>query len=399
MIPSRPPTPVLRPSGRPNRRIRLPARFRDELPAIPPPIVPQEVENEAAVDMDIEEEEAEMTKKPQAFKTHANSFGVYRTYSHGPPSIVPKGDISISDSVGIMGEPAQGNPWSALGSTNPDSPSPTKEHDNSTTPQTEEEPSYYPFQNASMFYLISWFYNACRTKSFQDLNVLVNEVFPKLKLSDFPSNFSAARELERMDKALAAAAELPFNASDGWIEGSVSIPLACDGVPHPSEGDAPTFTVDGIFYRRPLEVIKNAFSEPAAEKFHMFPYKEYWKPSKDSDRVERIISEVYTADLFNDEYETIAGKKRTGPNSDLEPVVAGVIFYSDSTHLTSFGNASLWPIYMYIGNQSKYVRGKPSEYAAHHVAYIPKVKDDQSFMFHLSNNGLYSARWQDRRIL
>jgi len=51
----------------------------------------------------------------------------------------------------------------------------------------------------------------------------------------------------------------------------------------------------------------------------------------------------------------------------------GMMIWSDSTHLTSFGTASLWPVYLYFGNQSKYTRAKPSEFAAHHLAYIPKV--------------------------
>ena len=28
---------------------------------------------------------------------------------------------------------------------------------------------------------------------------------------------------------------------------------------------------------------------------------------------------------------------------------------------------------MYFGNQSKYIQGKPTSFAAHHLAYIPKV--------------------------
>jgi len=62
-----------------------------------------------------------------------------------------------------------------------------------------------------------------------------------------------------------------------------------------------------------------------------------------------------------------------GPNAKLEPFIAGIIFYSDATHLTSFGTASLYPMYMYVGNQSQYTHAKPSEFTAHHIAYIPKV--------------------------
>jgi hypothetical protein len=77
---------------------------------------------------------------------------------------------------------------------------------------------------------------------------------------------------------------------------------------------------------------------------------------------------------------------REGPNSELEPFVAGIIFYSDATHLTNFGTTSLYPMYMYIANQSQYTRAKPSEFAAHHIAYIPKVFIFRYTIFFLLSN-------------
>ncbi|THG93149.1 hypothetical protein EW026_g8011 [Hermanssonia centrifuga] len=77
---------------------------------------------------------------------------------------------------------------------------------------------------------------------------------------------------------------------------------------------------------------------------------------------------------MNKEYEKI----RATPCADgcqLEIVVAAIMLWSDSTHLAQFGNASLWPIYAFFGNQSKYVRGKPTEFAAQHMAYIPSLPD------------------------
>jgi hypothetical protein len=50
-----------------------------------------------------------------------------------------------------------------------------------------------------------------------------------------------------------------------------------------------------------------------------------------------------------------------------------MMIWSDSTHLAEFGNASLWLIYLFFGNQSKYSRAKPNDFAAHHIAYMPKV--------------------------
>ena len=64
---------------------------------------------------------------------------------------------------------------------------------------------------------------------------------------------------------------------------------------------------------------------------------------------------------------------REGPNSELEPFVAGIHCYLDVTHLADFGTTSLYLMYMYIRNQSQFTPAKPSEFTAHHIAYIPKV--------------------------
>ena len=41
------------------------------------------------------------------------------------------------------------------------------------------------------------------------------------------------------------------------------------------------------------------------------------------------------------------------------------MFWSDATHLAQFGNASAWPIYLFFGNQSKYIQGCPNSGACH----------------------------------
>jgi hypothetical protein len=87
-----------------------------------------------------------------------------------------------------------------------------------------------------------------------------------------------------------------------------------------------------------LKVLKRAFTEPATEKTTSF--KEYWKPSEDEPE-ERIYSETFTGDVFNDEYEALRATLQEGPNAQLEPFFASIIFYSDATHLTSFGTAIL----------------------------------------------------------
>jgi hypothetical protein len=76
------------------------------------------------------------------------------------------------------------------------------------------------------------------------------------------------------------------------------------------------------------------------------------------------------ADYFLGQYEKIL---HTNPQKKHIPVVIGMMIWSDSTHLASFGTTSFWPIYLYFGNQSKYTHAKPSEFAPHHLAYISKI--------------------------
>jgi hypothetical protein len=190
--------------------------------------------------------------------------------------------------------------------------------------------------------------------------------------------FRAAKEAKRMDDYRRPihtnGSHHPTTFHDEWIEMSVCLSLPCDGVTHASEARAPKYEVKGLYYRRLLEVIKAGLAEPAAAKFHLFPFMEYWKPSSDEPE-ERIYSEVYTADYFLEQFQKLHPESQTNPGGRQRiPVIIGIMIYSDSTLLVNFGTASLWPIYLYFGNQSKYSRAKPSDFAAHHLAYIPKVQ-------------------------
>lgn len=219
-----------------------------------------------------------------------------------------------------------------------------------------------------------WFHGGSTMKSLTELDRLVNEVilaedFDKADLQ----GFRASKELERLDNYQGDPEDIrsSFSTADGWIETSVKIRLPADGVEHPSEECAPEFNVPGLFYRRPLEVLKTAFREASAEQFHLTPFETSFQASP-NEPAERVYSELYTSPAMINEHRKIASTPRVD-GCTLETVVASIMLWSDSTHLASFGTASLWPIYMYFGNQSKYVRGKPSCFAAHHLAYIPKV--------------------------
>ena len=298
-----------------------------------------------------------------SYQTSPNSYGVYRSYPSGCPSYTPDELYtldSVSDSttfaMSLGEESADTRPWwSPFGSSL----------------QSLHKDYFTPFLNASVFRLMHWFYNGSNTKSLTDLDQLVQTVIcaDDFKKEDF-ADFRASREAERLDKIDGPNSR--FSAEDGWIETSVKISLPAKGVSHASEVDAPQFELPGLFHRRLLQVIKASLQETAAKQFHLFPFHEFWQPSPHA-IPQRIYSELYSADAFLQEQERINAQPRE-PGCTLENVVVGIMLWSDSTHLTSFGNASLWPIYLHIGNLSKYTRSKPTSFAAHHLAYIPKVR-------------------------
>jgi len=352
---------------------RRPGPYQDELPAEPPSLMasatipdltpiesPQILHNPPA------QENTEVT-----FRSLPDKFGVFRVYPGGCPPYTPDELYTISDSVGSSNLateslPVTSRPWFT----------PRWSESESTDLQEDSVSDIAPFSNKSVFRLMSWYYNSSNIKSHGELDRLVNDVIlaPDFLPGDL-TGFRAAKEAKRMDnyrKSTPKHGSHPATTfHDEWIETSVCLSLPCDGVEHVSEADAPKFEVKGLYYRRLLEVIKAGLAESAAEKFHLFPFREYWKPSPDEPE-ERIYSEAYTSDFFLEQHEKMHYQSQTSGRR-LIPVLIGIMIWSDSTLLANFGTASLWPIYLYFGNQSKYSRAKPSDFAAHHLAYIPKV--------------------------
>ncbi|KIO27586.1 hypothetical protein M407DRAFT_23129 [Tulasnella calospora MUT 4182] len=93
----------------------------------------------------------------------------------------------------------------------------------------------------------------------------------------------------------------------------------------------------------------------------------------DNPDTRRVHDELYTSDAWIEEQARI--DQLSDIPDELPRAIAGLMFWSDATHLTQFGAAKMWPLYLYFGNQSKLLRGKPTAQASHHVAYIPSLPD------------------------
>lgn len=127
-----------------------------------------------------------------------------------------------------------------------------------------------------------------------------------------------------------------------------------------------------LYHRSLVDVIKEKVTDSHnAPRMHLDPYELLWKPVSRNKEV-RVHGELYTSTAFlkaHNELQDSPGE----PGCDLPRIVIGLMFSSDATHLTSFGQSKLWPCYLYVGNESKYRRCKPSSNLCSHVAYFQTV--------------------------
>ncbi|KAH9051666.1 hypothetical protein EDB87DRAFT_1735076 [Lactarius vividus] len=96
-----------------------------------------------------------------------------------------------------------------------------------------------------------------------------------------------------------------------------------------------------------LETIQEGRNSMA---LHWYGHKEVWQPPYHDTPPEHVWGELYTSDVFLTAERDLINSH---PNPVHPCVIAVFMIWSDSTHLTQFGQAKAWPIYAYFGNQSK----------------------------------------------
>lgn len=224
--------------------------------------------------------------------------------------------------------------------------------------------------------MMTWLNTGSNMKTPAETNRIVEEIIngEGFERSDF-KDFDAVRETKRYDASEEGLKDTVF--ADGFVEATVEIEVPSGDKTKPSRW----FSVPGLHYRPILSVIKAAFAEPLAARFHYSPFEVWWK-STVTGKDERVYGELYNSTAWLEEDEKVqrhAPPDPSDPNCKREKILAGVMLWSDSTHLANFGTAKLWPIYLFLGNLSKYLRAMPTSGACQHLAYIPSVCLPPSF--------------------
>jgi hypothetical protein len=324
---------------------RRPKRFIDS-----PPIAPTAIEQPLAAPKPFIRRVILHVR--DSMRTMANKFGLLREYHHRP-SYDPDEHVLPEDLANFKT------------SDDPISPEPN------TSPDGSHPPPPWPFANMSKFLLMNWANSGSIQKTEPEITRLAREVLssPEFTLEGL-GTFDAHRENKRMDNAIAAVESNTPSSCDGWeeIKVDILIPVASTAKPPPPSR---IFSVPGLHYRSLVEVIKAAWSEDMAKRFHLSPFKRMHVHPET--KVEtRVYDEAYTSDIWIEAHDDLQ-KQPNEPGCQLEKAIAGLMFWSDSTHLTNFGTAKVWPLYLYFANLSKYIRARPNSGACHHIAYIPSA--------------------------
>ena len=331
----------------PHRTRRQPVRFRDVLPEPPAPAPPIPAPGPKLPTVYL------MVTNPLV--TALNAFGLFRNYLFHP-SYDPDSVIDPSDLLNV----------------GPRVPPPSVEPN-----KTSHEPPW-PFSSMSIWRLMEWMNTGSRSKSEAKVDRLVHGVIntPDFRAEDL-QGFGAHRENSRLDTA---SRKGPLD--DGFHVASVTI-----HVPTGEPTDLETsreYSIPGLHYRKLLNVIKAAFQDPLSHHFHLTPFT-LMHQSPITGVEQHVYGELYNSDAFIKEHHRVQNRSRPPPDDPgcrLEKVIAALMFWSDSTHLTNFGTAKLWPIYLFFGNLSKYIRSRPSSGACNHLAYIPSVCIHHHSWFH-----------------
>lgn len=338
--------------GRSRRQIILPIRFRDmvpgnlaELPLISPPPTPLPSET---ITIGGTPHMAASVDSPR------NEFGLFRRYhSDTFPIHDPEEHVnlhSLTDTLTSTEEPQ--------------------------APTTQQ---YGPFNNRSAFQLGEWFINDGAQKSKRSFRKLVDIVgSPSFSPADIRNT-----KWDRIHRLLGQNEDITTDSDQleegwewmeedaGWIRSDVSINVPFNrGMKNPGVRE---FIIRDFYHRSIVAVIREKLANSRDDAlFHYEPYELFWQPDLAAHPGVRVQGELYTSPAFLAAHLKLQ-KSPPEPGCTLPRCIVGLQWASDSTHLTSYGNAKVWPCYLYFGNESKYRRCKPTANLCNHVAYFQIV--------------------------
>jgi hypothetical protein len=300
-----------------------------------------------------------------------NRFGLFRRYygrsfpRHDPDSI-----CSADKFVDPEGTEDSSIDASSTGSQDPPSQKNISKQD--TTSENTTAVSFNPLPDAATYEISRLWYLDGAMRSQDGLVKLM-----KIVTDDaFDKEVARSVNWKTIGNRLAASmgedsGDTP-SSSTGWKCSPVPIQIPYHR--RMSQPGTETYTLKpGFWHRNLVSVIKEKVQDPDHfENFVTEPYELYFQPDESSGP-QRVHGELYTSDAFLKEHQRIQDSSSPRECS-LEKVVVGLMFASDVSHLAQFSDKKIWPLYLAFGNDSKYMRAKPSNRLIEHIASFEKVR-------------------------
>jgi hypothetical protein len=240
---------------------------------------------------------------------------------------------------------------------------------------------FYPYPNEYSFRLGDWYWNHGVQKSRESFRKLLDIIGdPGFRPDDVRNT--------QWNKIDAKIARNEFDGEDGvcgddgeWMDEdagwkrtliTISVPFSKRSSKIPGPRD---FIVGDLYHRSFVSIIREKLANPHDDQgFHYNPFELFWRPPGTEDDI-RVHGEMYTSPAFLEAHRELQ-ESPGEPGCNLPRVVVAMMFWSDATHLTSFGDAKLWPTYLCFGNETKYRCCKPTCHLCNHVAYFHAVSCD-----------------------
>ena len=239
---------------------------------------------------------------------------------------------------------------------------------------TDASNPFYPYPNETSLLLGDWYWNQGHHKSqvgFKKLLDIIGdlEYHPEdvwntnwMAINRNLGNCSVQDDKTRGDCRW-------LNGDSGWKKATVQIctPFHCHAQ-HPGPKE---YTVEGFHYRSLVDIIHKNISDPTHQLFHYEPYELHWQlPHKAKDV--RVYGKLYTSESFLTAHHQLQDSLPEF-GCILPRHIIGLMLWLDGTHLTAFGMAKFWPLYVYMGNELKYMCCQPSANLCSHAAYFHTV--------------------------
>lgn len=291
---------------------------------------------------------------PDTFRSQPNTFGLFRIFDK---DTFPFHD---PDSDDLCGE----YPFAQVTQPLAEAKEPTLEN------------PFHPYPNQSSLRLGDWYWNQGSQKSRSSFKKLLDIV----GRADFRPDDVRATKWTAIDRTLGVLdpsgnCEVPeewLNNDAGWKSSPVkiSVPFPRRSL-HPGPKD---YTIKDFYHRSLTSIIRERVLDPTRHRlFHFEPYELRWRPPHKACDV-GVHGELFTSKVFLDAHRALQDSVPE-PGCNLPRRVVALMFWSDATHLTTFGTAKLWPLYVYFGNESKYKRCQPSANLCAHAAYFQTVSE------------------------